>query len=111
MRLRPLARRLLARGVRLRAAGGLPWLGGTRLLLATDQGPIECVGADDPLITQYCSPYRGFRFVTGSADLVAGVSPDRQRLVLWQSWDGRQPAAEVYLTALTRHRIADVEFG
>lgn len=99
------------RGVRLRAAGGLPWLGGTRLLLATDQGPIECVGADDPLITQYCSPYRGFRVVTGSADLVAGVSPDRQRLVLWPSWDGRQPAAEVYLTALTRHRIADVEFG
>jgi hypothetical protein len=99
------------RGGRLRAAGGLPWLGGTRLLLAGEEGPVECVGPDDPLITQYRSPHRGLRVLTGSSDLVAAVSADRMRLVLWHTWDGGKPAAEVYLTALTKHRIADVEFG
>lgn len=99
------------RGVQLRAAGGLPWLGSTRLLLAADQGPIDCIGSDDPLVTQYASPYRGMRVVKGSLDLVAAVSPDRQRLVLWNSWDGRRPLAELYLGGLTRHRVADVAFA
>lgn len=98
-------------GLRLRAAGALPWLGGTRLLLAPEEGPVQCVGADDPLVTQYASGHRGLRVVTGSADLVAGVSADRQRLLLWHTWDGRTPVAEVYLTGLTKHRVADVEFG
>jgi hypothetical protein len=49
--------------------------------------------------------------VTGSADLVAGVSADRQRLILWNTWEGRQPLTEVYLTGITKHRVADVEFG
>jgi hypothetical protein len=97
-------------GVRLRAAGSLPWLDGTRLLLAGDEGPIQCVGADDPLVTHYASTHRGVRVLCGSADRVAAVSADRQRLIIWNSWDGRQPAAEAYVTALTRHRIADVEF-
>ena len=99
------------RGGRVRSAGALPWLGGVRVLLAAEEGPVECVGTDDPLITQYGGPYRGLRVVTGSAEWVAGVTADRQRLVLWHPWDGRQPAAEVYLTGQTRHRIADVAFG
>jgi hypothetical protein len=98
-------------GIRLRAAGSLPWLGGTRLLLAGEEGPVQCIGADDPLVTLYTSAHRGVRVVCGSADRVAAVSADRQRLIVWNSWDGRQPAAEAYVTALTRHRIADVEFG
>ena len=98
-------------GIRLRAAGSLPWLGGTRLLLAGDEGPVQCMGADDPLVTHYSSAHRGVRVLCGSADRVAAISADRQRLVIWNSWDGRQPAAEAYVTALTRHRIADVEFG
>ncbi|MDB5301383.1 MAG: hypothetical protein JWO87_3046 [Phycisphaerales bacterium] len=99
------------RAGRVQSAGTLPWLGSARLLIAGDQGPVQCIGLDDPLVTQYASPYRGLRVITGSADLVAGVSPDRQRLVLWNSWDGRQAAAELYVVALTRHRIADVAFG
>jgi len=99
------------RGQRVRAAGGLPWLGTNRLLLAGDEGPVACVGFDDQLVTQYQSPHRGFRVVAGSTDLIAGVSADRQRIILWQSWDGRQPLTELYLTGLTRHRIADVDFG
>lgn len=99
------------RPMRVRAAGPLPWLGRTRLLLAGDDGPVQCVGVDDALVTEYVSPHRGLRVVTGSADLVAAVSADRQRLILWHTWDGRKPVGEVYLTAQTKHRIADVEFG
>jgi len=98
-------------GIRLRAAGSLPWLGGTRLLLAGDEGPVQCMGADDPLVTHYASTHRGLRVLCGSADRVAAISADRQRIIVWNSWDGRQPAAEAYVTAMTRHRIADVEFG
>jgi hypothetical protein len=98
-------------GTRIGAAGGLPWLGSTRLLLAPDGGAVQCVGLDDPLVTQYGSAHRGLRAVAGSHDLVAGVSADRQRLILWKTWDGKQPAAEIYMTGVTRHRMADVDFG
>ena len=102
---------LSRRGVRVRSAGALPWLGTTRILLAGEDGPIDCVAFDDQLLTQYASPHRGLRAVAGSTDFVAGASADRQRLILWNSWDGRQPLTELYLTGLTRHRIADVDFG
>lgn len=101
---------LVQRSTRVRSAGSLPWLGSMRLLLADDQGPVECIGFDDQLVSQYQSPHRGLRAVTGSRELVAGISSDRQRLVLWRSWDGRQPLTEIYLTGLTRHRIADIDF-
>ena len=96
---------------RVRAAAALPWLGDVRLLLAGDDGPVQCVGFDDQLVTQYATVHRGLRLLAGSAALVAAVSPDRQRLILWNSWDGRRPAAEVAVAAVAKHRIADVAFG
>jgi hypothetical protein len=96
---------------RVRAAGALPWLGSMRLLLAGDEGPIQCIGIDDPLVTHYSGPYRGLRMVAGSAEMVAASSPDRQRVILWNSWDGRQPAGELFVTSATRHRITDLAFG
>jgi hypothetical protein len=96
---------------RVRAAAALPWLGEMRLLLAGDDGPVQCVGFDDPLVTQYATSHRGLRLLAGSAPLVAAVSPDRQKLILWNSWDGRKPAAEVAVSAVAKHRIADVAFG
>lgn len=98
-------------GTRLRAAGALPWLGSTRLLLSSDDdAAIRCVGLDDPLVTQYASTHQGARVVAGSNDVVAAVSADRQRVLLWNTWDGREPIAEIYLTGATRHRVADVGF-
>jgi hypothetical protein len=96
---------------RVRAAAALPWLGEVRLLLAGDDGPVQCVGFDDQLVTQYATVHRGLRLLAGSPAMVAAVSPDRQRLIIWNSWDGRRPAAEVAVAALARHRIADVAFG
>jgi hypothetical protein len=95
----------------LSSAGLLPWLGSTRLLLATADGPVQCVGTDDPLITQYASAHRGLRAIAAAADIIAGVSGDRQRLILWKSWDGRKPFAEIHLAGMARHRVADVCFG
>jgi hypothetical protein len=92
-------------------AAALPWLGGVRILLVDEDGPIDCVGFDDPLITQYVSSHRGLRVVTASPELVAAVSSDRQRILLWNSWDGRAPIAEVHVTGIARHRVADIEFG
>ena len=99
------------RGTRIRSAGALPWMGSTRLLLAGDDGPVICIGVDDQLVTEYQSQHHGIRVLAGSTDLIAGVSADRQRIILWQTWDGRQPLTEIYLTGVTRHRIADVAFG
>jgi hypothetical protein len=93
------------------AAGGLPWLDGVRLLLACTSGPVDCVGPDDSLVTRFNSVYRGFRNITASASCVAAVSPDRQRLILWNSWEGRAPAHDLHVTSIARHRIADIAFA
>jgi hypothetical protein len=107
--LEPLARQ--RRTGRLTAAAPLPWLGEQRLLLATHEGPIYCVGLDDELVTQYMSSHRGVRAVSAAADLIAGVSSDRQRVILWNSWDGKSPLAEVSIASATRHRVGDIEFA
>jgi hypothetical protein len=99
------------RGGPISAAGGLPWLDGLRLLLACDSGAVDCIGPDDSLVTRYNSVYRGFRNITASSNCVAAVSPDRQRLILWNSWDGRGPSHDLHLISLTRHRIADIAFA
>jgi hypothetical protein len=95
----------------LSAAATLPWLGTTRLLLATGDGPIICFGHDDSLTTQFVSSHRGLRALASSADTLAAVSPDRQRVVLWKTWDPRQPAGEFHLAASVRHRAADICFA
>jgi hypothetical protein len=99
------------RGRRLTAAGKMPWLGDVRLLLATDAGPIDCIGLGDPLVTEYLSPYRGLKILAATADFLAAVSPDRQRIILWNTWDTQRPAGEIHVTGQTRHRIADIEFA
>jgi hypothetical protein len=99
------------RGGRINSAGPLPWLGHLRLLLVSDDGPIHCLGTEDQLVTQYLSPHRGLRMVTATADVVAAISADRQRLVVWNSWDGRKPVADVSVAAIAKHRVADVQFG
>jgi hypothetical protein len=95
----------------VRAAALLPWMGDGRLLLATDNGPVCCVGLDDSLVTQYVSPHRGLKAMAACNGLIAGVSGDRQRIVLWESWDGKQPVAEIHIGALTKHRAADIWFA
>jgi hypothetical protein len=90
------------------SAALLPWLGSTRLLLGTEEGPVQCVGLEDELITQYVSPYSGMKALSAAADVVIGLNADRQRMVLWNTWNGRQPAADVFVTALAKHRAAYV---
>ncbi len=99
------------RGTSMTAAAALPWLGETRLLLATEPGPIDCIGLDDPLTTEYLSAHKALKIVTASKTHIAAISPDRQRLILWTPWDGQRPLGEIHLTARTKHRIADLSFS
>ncbi|MBC8107451.1 MAG: hypothetical protein H7Z14_12735 [Anaerolineae bacterium] len=105
----PIARE--TRGGRINAVCALPWIGSIRLLLAREDAALECVGVDDQLVTQYLSTHRGYKILAASVAVVAAVSSDRQRLILWHTWDGRKPFAELHLTSQTRHRIADIDFG
>ncbi|WP_428939977.1 hypothetical protein [Fontivita pretiosa] len=95
---------------RFTAAATMPWLGDVRVLLATDDGPIDCIGLDDPLLSEYLSPYRGLKILAATASLIAAVTPDRQRVVLWQAWETQRPLCEVHVTGRARHRIADIDF-
>lgn len=90
------------------AAALLPWLGSTRLLLATEAGPIFCLSWEDELITQYLSAHRELRAVTAAHDVIAALSGDRQRVLLWQTWNPRKPVADLYIPTIARHRAADV---
>ena len=93
------------------AAAALPWLDDARLLLATEGGAILCVGPDDEVLTQYSGPYQGMRIVAGAADKVAGVTADRQRIVIWHAWDGKRPYLDLYLFGAAKHRVADIFFA
>jgi len=93
------------------AAGLMPWLGQSRLLLADGDGPLLCADVEDCTMVQYLSAYRGLRAAVGAADVIAALSPDRQRLVLWTPQRPQEPAADLCLVSLTHHRLADVEAG
>jgi hypothetical protein len=90
------------------SAALLPWLGTARLLLSPQQGAIFCVGLDDPLVTHYASVHHGIQMLAAAEDLVAGVSSDRQRLILWRSEDGKSPAAELHIAGIAKHRVAGI---
>jgi hypothetical protein len=94
----------------LTAAAALPWLGSQRLLLATELGPVDCVGEKDPLVTQYLSIHRGLRALSASEQLLAGLSPDRQRVVLWDTHETDRPRVEIPITPIVRHQVADLAF-
>ena len=74
-----------------------------RLLVATEDGPVLCIGLDDSLVTQYLSPHRGIRVLAAAADLITGLSADRQRILLWRPWNPRQLAADIFVREESRH--------
>jgi hypothetical protein len=92
------------------AAARLPWLDSSRLLLATEDGPVFCVGFDDTLVTQYISPHRGLRVLAASPNRIAAVTSDRQRLIQWNTWDGTRVVSDIHIASVARHRIADIAF-
>jgi hypothetical protein len=96
---------------RLTAAALLPWFSTSRLLLATADGPVACVGLEDQLSTSFTGGPLGVRAVAASASRVAALPADRQRVVVWNAWEGRRPAMELHVAAVARHRVADVAFG
>jgi hypothetical protein len=96
---------------RISGAAILPWLSSHRLLLARPDGPVECVGLEDGLVTRYEGGHVGLRGLSGCAARVAAMSADRQRVIAWDPWDGRRPVVDLHLAAVTKHRVADLVFG
>jgi hypothetical protein len=96
------------RAGRICAAALFPFLDDYRILLATEDGPILCVGPDDDVITQYATPYPAPRILAAAPDLIAAVTSDRQRLILWHTWDPKKPYRDHYLYNISKHRIADI---
>jgi hypothetical protein len=96
-------------GGKICSAAALPWMGSVRLLLGNDEGPIDLVGIADSNILRYTSTHRGLRQIAASAQQIAAVSSDRQRLILWHPWESI-PSKEIHISAITGHRIADIEF-
>jgi hypothetical protein len=96
---------------RVTGAAMLPWLSSHRLLLARPDGPMECVGLEDGLVTRYEGGHVGLRGLAGCAGRVAAMSADRQRVLAWDPWDGRRPVVDLHLAAVTKHRVADLVFA
>jgi hypothetical protein len=96
---------------RIASAGVLPWLGSGRILLCGDDGPIQCIGPDDGLVTQYQSNHVGLRSLSAAADVIVAMTSDRQRLILWRASEGKKPIAEIHAYGIARHRIADITFA
>ena len=93
------------------AGGGWASPIGFRLLRATGSTGVESFGFDDAILQHFACPAAAMRAVGGAGTTVAAVSPDRQRLVVWNAWNPAQPAGEISVTAATHHRIADIAFA
>ena len=90
------------------AACLLPWLGEWRILLAEESGPVSCVGLSDTVVTQFSCPYRGLKALAAAADIVTGVTADRQRIVWWQTTTPTKLTGDSYIMPTAKHRAADV---
>lgn len=90
------------------AAATMPWMGRRRILLAGEHGPVDCLGEEDSLITQYVSVHRSLRGLTACQRFIAGLSADRQRVVIWDVHEGSRPRGEILVTPLVRHRLVDL---
>ncbi|MEM6315368.1 MAG: hypothetical protein AAF743_14850 [Planctomycetota bacterium] len=95
-------------GKQVKHAAALPWLGSARLVLATDAG-VSVVGPDDGLSSDRAVA-GGCKVVAATADTIAAVTGDRQRVVLLSTWDASAEPVALFVTATTRHRVGDLAF-
>lgn len=100
--------RRTARRAEVTAAAGWDSPIGYRIVRATGAAGVEAFGLDDSIVTHFLSPHAGLRMVAAGDGLVAGVSADRQRLIVWRASEPRQPAGEINITAVTGHRVAGI---
>ena len=90
------------------AAAILPWLDALRICLATASG-ICCIGLDDAIVSHYRAP-RNLAALAASRQFIAGVTADRQRLLIWNLAAADQTPIDMPLNTVTPHRLADIHF-
>ena len=96
------------RGDVVAVGAALPWLGESRLVLGDGfSTSLSQIGPHDDVRLGYNSPSGPFKCLEAGADVIAGVSADRYRLVCWLPWEER-PFADLHMTSRTRSRLADV---
>ncbi|MEM6561443.1 MAG: hypothetical protein AAF656_07565 [Planctomycetota bacterium] len=95
-------------GKQVKHAAALPWLGSARLVLGTDAG-VSVVGPDDGLSSDRAVA-GGCKVVAATADTIAAVTGDRQRVVLLSTWEPSAEPTTMFVTATTRHRVGDLAF-
>lgn len=80
---------------------------GTRLIVSTPTS-LLALSPRDAATLRYLSAHRSLKEVAASPTLVAAISPDRMRLILWHPHIPQRPAAELHLATLTKSRLADL---
>lgn len=95
----------------IRTAGAVPWMGSIRLLIADESGAVDCIGLEDAAVVRFLSSHVDLRMLSGSAERVAAVASDRQRILLWTIANAQSPAREIHVASITRHRVAAIAFG
>lgn len=103
--------RRLSRPATVTAGGAWHSAIGFRLLRATMAPGVEAFGFDDAILHHYAGPHASLRMVAATGATLAAVTADRQRLVFWDAAEPSHPAAEVHVTAATRHRIGGMCFS
>lgn len=98
------------RAGRVTAATLLPFYDLPRVLLGTEDGPILGISMADSVVTQFASNYRGLRTLAASSGWIAGISADRQRLVILGvgECEPANEVREVHLAGRLKHRVGDI---
>jgi hypothetical protein len=82
--------------------------GGSKIITATEDGRVRSFVLGDESVTEFVSPHLGLRAIAALGAVIAAVSPDRQRVVIWNASDPRRPAIERHVGAVARHRLVDL---
>lgn len=77
---------------------------GPRLLAGMESGTVAVVDERGQEIRRLGSTHRGLKAITGNGSTIAGVSPDRMRVVLWSG----DAVRELSVGSVARGRVADV---
>jgi hypothetical protein len=82
--------------------------GSGKIITATEDGRVRSYAIGDENVTEYASSHLGLRAISAFGDIIAAVSPDRQRVVIWNANEPRKAAMERHVGAMARHRVVDL---
>ncbi len=82
--------------------------GSGKIITATEDGRVRSYSMGDESVTEFASSHLGLRAISAFGATIAAVSPDRQRVVVWNSNEPRKAGVERHIGAMARHRVVDL---